>query len=751
MSAVVDWAVRYIQEHHFKLVSIPRGTKGPKETGWTQPGRYITDAKVARQRWSNGAEGIGVVLGPSGLCSGDIDYPEHAERVLGKLGIDLPALRRVTPTIVGNPARYRMVFAAPAGVALSRKALVWPPKNPGEKPITLFELRAGDIQDVLPPTIHPDFNIPYIWDIPLNGALPPLPESMLELWLNWDSYRKEFEAMCPWGEGVFKPKPAPRGAGARPGVIAAFNRVHTVEELLEAHKYKRRGNRWISPTSSTGLAGAVILDDGKVYSHHTSDPIADGHAHDAFDVYRILVHGGDTRSAVRAAAEELGIEEPAYSGRRNLKDSSGPAPEEESERDLWPAPLAEVAYHGLAGEMVGTILPDTECDPAALLVQTLVAFGTTVGRGAYCQVEGTRHHGNLFALIIGRTASGRKGTSMGRILEIFNLVQECPKIVRGASTGEGLKFAIRDPAPAKPKKRRFKRHHLDPYCDDDEGDPGCADKRVIVYESEFGQVLRVIPRQGNTLTVALKEFWDGNDIGSLTRHDPMTVTAPHLSFIGHITGEELRSCLSPVEIASGFANRFLMVCSEKSKSLPEGGEPLDQAKAHFFARRIARCAGLALGVGRVTRTEEGSGFWASIYEGLGTGEGAVARAAPQVLRLSLLYALLDESARVDAVHIEAALAVWQYCQASVRHVFESGDVGGVGNPALGDLLCERVLRWIQKAPEGQTERHLYRRFGGRVPVEQIRRAAASLAESRLATTQVRVASNGRDVTWWLPA
>ena len=42
--------------------------------------------------------------------------------------------------------------------------------------------------------------------------------------------------------------------------------------------------------------------------------------------------------------------------------------------------LGERAFHGLAGEFVKVLSPHTEADPAALLVQTLVAFGAAVGR-----------------------------------------------------------------------------------------------------------------------------------------------------------------------------------------------------------------------------------------------------------------------------------------------------------------------------------------------------------------------------------
>jgi hypothetical protein len=98
-----DWAVKYIKDWGLKLAPpIPRGAKAPREKGWNKEGNYISDPTIAQERWSNGTEGIGVVLAPSGLCSFDNDWPEHAEPMLGALGIDLPALRKMGPTI-GTP------------------------------------------------------------------------------------------------------------------------------------------------------------------------------------------------------------------------------------------------------------------------------------------------------------------------------------------------------------------------------------------------------------------------------------------------------------------------------------------------------------------------------------------------------------------------------------------------------------------------------------------------------------------------
>ena len=59
----------------------------------------------------------------------------------------------------------------------------------------------------------------------------------------------------------------------------------------------------------------VIFEDGRaprIFSHH-ADLLSDGHCHDAFDVCRILEHGGDWTAAVKAAARDLDMALPTVS------------------------------------------------------------------------------------------------------------------------------------------------------------------------------------------------------------------------------------------------------------------------------------------------------------------------------------------------------------------------------------------------------------------------------------------------------
>ncbi|MCY1277444.1 hypothetical protein D9M68_418900 [compost metagenome] len=344
---IAAWARRYIEKFSLALVPIAPGEKAPKGDGWNQPGGYYTDAAEAGAFWQKRPKhNMGVVLGPSRVCSLDVDdVPCTRQVLLDLLDLDVDALAEAHPTVVGNPARFRILFRVPDGVELSRHSLSWPneqdpdgskfklamkvaneakaagdkaleqelrAKADGLKRFTVFELRAGLVQDVLPPSIHPDTGKPYTWRTPpAADGLPELPRDLLNIWNNWDTFKRMAEEACPWAPAVapvpVKKKAASQSRGQQASVIDAFNQAHDVEGLLQAHGYKKRGKKWLCPQSSTGLPG-VTVTEGRVYSHHGSDPLANGHQNDTFDVFCILEHGGDVSVAIKAAARALGLE-----------------------------------------------------------------------------------------------------------------------------------------------------------------------------------------------------------------------------------------------------------------------------------------------------------------------------------------------------------------------------------------------------------------------------------------------------------
>lgn len=72
----------------------------------------------------------------------------------------------------------------------------------------------------------------------------------------------------------------------------------------------------------------------------------------------------------------------------------------------------------------------------------------------------------------------------------------------------------------------------------------------------------------------------------------------------------------------------------------------------------------------------------------GLSGSILARGAPQVRRLSLIYAVLDLSHTIREEHLTAALALWDYCEASVRLIFGT---------ASGYRDADRTLQFIEEA------------------------------------------------------
>ena len=396
----------------------------------------------------------------------------------------------------------------------------------------------------------------------------------------------------------------------------------------------------------------------------------------------------------------------------------------------WPEPLSPEGFYGVAGKIIRAIEPHTEADNAALLIQLLTAFGNMVGRNSYFVAEADRHHMNLNSLLIGATSKGRKGSSWGQISNPLGKIDEdwLSKCVHsGLSSGEGLIWVVRDPIekqdPVKDKGRVVDYQTVIT-------DPGVQDKRALILESEFAQTLKVISREGNTLSPVMRNAWDGRDLKTLTKNSQAKSTAPHISIIGHITKEEMLRNLDGTEVANGLLNRFLVVCVKRSKSLPEGGK-IEEVDFMPLVEQLKAAYLFASNAGEMKRDEGARVLWRTIYEELSEGKsgmlGAViARAEAQVMRLSCLYALLDKSSLVSQDHLSAAIALWEYCEASARFVF---------GMSLGDPVADEIKKALDENEEGLTRTEISNYLGRNKSSNQISRCLNLLVESGMAISK----------------
>lgn len=107
----------------------------------------------------------------------------------------------------------------------------------------------------------------------------------------------------------------------------------------------------------------------------------------------------------------------------------------------------------------------------------------------------------------------------------------------GLSSGEGLIAQVADEDPDEPS-----------------GD--AIDKRKLVVEPEFAQVMKVLGHECNTLSPVVRNAWDGKTLQTINKNSPLRATGAHIGIVAHITKDELLRYLNATELANGFFNRL---------------------------------------------------------------------------------------------------------------------------------------------------------------------------------------------------
>lgn len=236
------------------------------------------------------------------------------------------------------------------------------------------------------------------------------------------------------------PAPALKPAKAAPStgqadVIREWNARNPIREALERYGYRREGDKVYTRPGEGASGGDVKLLENKrgvlcSFHHSSNDPLdggnGDGHLREPFDLYAEYEHGGDMKAAVKAAAEELGMEYAQGEGIR--VGSSKPAPAEEltwGEREALPPILPPAP--AMPPEMLPAVLRGWLVDVAELACVSLegvaapavVGLSGLIGRSVQLDPEGLgdwRVTPNLWGALVMRP-SGLKSMQLGRALE----------------------------------------------------------------------------------------------------------------------------------------------------------------------------------------------------------------------------------------------------------------------------------------------------------------------------------------------
>lgn len=381
---------------------------------------------------------------------------------------------------------------------------------------------------------------------------------------------------------------------------------------------------------------------------------------------------------------------------------------------------------------INIVSPHSESSIMGLLFSFLTCFGNLIGRNLFHKVEGDKHHCNLFICLVGGTSTGRKGTSWGRVKSIFEMVDANwikYNIKGGLYTGEGLIFAVRNPKPNKNKKK--------PNIDE-----GVKDKRLLALQTEFSSVLNLSKGESNIISTVLRDAWDGGVLTTLIKNKRDIATNAHISIIGHITPSELRSSISKSDLSNGFANRFLWVYVEMTKELPFGGY-LDENLLKPIVKEIKEIVEWVKSkhVLEMVWDDDAKQTWIDAYSDLvkdfdGELGKVTSRAAPQVLRLTMILAVLDKDNKMKKKHLEMALLLWQYSLKSADYVFGNKIDSGVQN---------KILIELQMKSTGLTKTQVFQIFNNHTAKDVIDSTISYLIQTGKVSKQI-VATNSKPKT-----
>jgi DNA replicative helicase MCM subunit Mcm2 (Cdc46/Mcm family) len=129
---------------------------------------------------------------------------------------------------------------------------------------------------------------------------------------------------------------------------------------------------------------------------------------------------------------------------------------------------------------------------------------------------------------------------------------------------------------------------------------------------------------------------------------------------------------------------------------------MNDSKVKALAERLADAVRKSSSDSEITLSTAARTYWAVKYHEVSNDENGVlgsvtARAEAHVMRLSLLFCLLDCCAEIERKHIEAACVLVEFCKKSVQYIFSTPAECEAGTDA------DKLLNALAIKPLTQTE------------------------------------------------
>ena len=395
-------------------------------------------------------------------------------------------------------------------------------------------------------------------------------------------------------------------------------------------------------------------------------------------------------------------------------------------------------FPGLLGDVVNACCTGNEAVPVAVATNVLIRLSALVGPMVYLPIGDEKRLLNEFVLMVGPTGLG-KGASGHGPKRIFRQVEQFMELdfqlqlkagkgcgltkypnlnehYGGLSSGEGIALALNDGIKSDLKSQPV------------------TDKRLLVFEPEFANVMSVCQRVGNTLSTVLRNAFDGMDIKPLTKRDRINVTNPYICLSANITDNELKNHEQSAMMSSnGMLNRFLIIWQQPVRSVPFPKRIPDD-KADHLAKRLAQCVLFARDHNHETHykkmpqasrpiimSRKASDFWTQHYNALinrpdcSQVMALTRRHRLHALIISSLLAILDRRLEIQQPDIACALSWCEYSQRSVVYTFNSikEQYSAMNARSLAKEVLKAIMAQSEKGKECAAS-DLYKWFHGKI-------------------------------------
>ena len=631
--------------------------KSPRIKNWQNLG--TTDDRQIRAWWGKWPDSmIGCLTGaPLGEFVLDIDLPDGPAN-LAALESKYGKLPETKAQQTGSGGQ-QLFFRMPEGIDF---------KNSANGIAKNLDIRTTGGQVILPPSLHPSGST-YKW-------LNDLPAAPAPTWLIYLISKPESGTRTT-------PKARPATPKTHTGGTSEYGR-QAMESECNMVAMTPEGGRNDALNEAAFTLGRLVAG-GEIDQAVCEAALFDAAARCALSEAeaRKTIHSGLTK----------GMKDPRSAPPRNHQESGTNGTQknhcytsfDEPDTDLddyaprpWPV-LDKAAIPGIVGNFIDLATRESEADPAAILATFLTRFGAECfvnepRKGPVFYVGQTKHRPRLFCAVIGASGKSRKGTSAAPVSALFDFEESDHGLYDPArclnaslSTAEGLAYAVRD------EQRLWQS---DKKTGDGKwiiADPGIEDKRLFILDEEFATGLRCTKREGNTLSMGIRNLWDSGCYQSLVKNNPASTANSHICLVSHCTFQELKQELDAVQHWSGFTNRFLWICARRQKLVPHP-RPMPDDELRPLQREVLALVKRGLSFGVMYRDQAAEDMWSAIYPELsadhpGMAGVAINRGEAQTVRLAMVYALLDGCAIIAPRHLESALAFWRYCEQSALFIF----------------------------------------------------------------------------------